>query len=338
VVDLPKGIHRVITRGREYYYWHPGRGTTHAGTRTRLPDDPTDPAFWVAVREAQGVTASVVMTFGAVVDLYEVSPQFKQLSDSTKEHYRRYLRIAKAGFSDTPAEAMKPSHIRGVVDGLSDTPGAANNFLGTMRALSAWGLVRDHFAMSLTHGIEPFFTGGGHKPWTDAQIKAAHDHLTGYLRRGVLLELYTGQRGSDAVRLGWTDIEDGGFRLRQRKTGREVWCPIVDELAAEMATWEKRPGPFLRQDSGKPFTGKLFAKHYRDVRSTIPALVGTSLHGLRATAVVRLRRQGLSTAQIQDVVGMSMSMIERYSRFADKKASGKAAIIRIAEHSRNDAL
>ena len=43
-------------------------------------------------------------------------------------------------------------------------------------------------------------------------VGAAHDHLTGMVRRGVLLMLYTGQRGSDAVRLG-------------------PWCPIMPELA-----------------------------------------------------------------------------------------------------------
>ena len=43
-------------------------------------------------------------------------------------------------------------------------------------------------------------------------VGAAHDHLTAMVRRGVLLMLCTGQRGSDAVRLG-------------------PWCPIMPELA-----------------------------------------------------------------------------------------------------------
>jgi len=146
------------------------------------------------------------------------------------------------------------------------------------------------------------------------------------------LGLYTGQRGSDIVRLGWTDIDEGGFRIKQQKTGREVWCPIDDELAAEMATWEKVPGPFVRQESGKPFTRKLFHKHFDAARAEIPALAGVTIHGLRATRVVLLRRAGLTTAQIQDVIGMSMAMIERYCRFADKKANGKAAVVKLKEH------
>jgi integrase len=337
VVELPSGVHRVVARGREYFYWHPGRGTKHAGKRIALPKDPTGPDFWVALREAQGVVADTV-TLGAVIDLYETSPQFLKLGDGTQSLYRRQLRILRAGFGTTAADQVRPIHIREVMDGLADTPGAANNFLGGMRALSSWALSRGKIDQSLTEGIEPFETDGGHKPWTDAQIKAAHDHLTGYVRRGIMLALYTGQRGSDVVRLGWPDIDDGGFRLKQQKTGREIWCPIDDELAIEMKAWKKRPGPFVHQDSGKPFTRKLFHKHFDTARENIPALADVTIHGLRATRVVHLRRAGLTTSQIQDMIGMSMAMIERYCRFADKKANGKAAAVKLKERRENAGL
>jgi hypothetical protein len=123
------------------------------------------------------------------------------------------------------------------------------------------------------------------------------------------------QRGSDAVRIGFTDIDDDGFNLRQEKTGREVWCPIVPELAAEIATWERRPGPFLLQASGKRYTRKLFWEHFDKARVNIPELADVTLHGPRATATIRLRRAGLSVPQIGDITGMSLKTIERYCRF-----------------------
>jgi integrase len=70
--------------------------------------------------------------------------------------------------------------------------------------------------------------------------------------------LYTGHRDSDIVWLDFADIDDGGFSVRQRKTGRDVWRPIVPELAAEIVTWEKKPGPFPLQTNGKPYSRKLF--------------------------------------------------------------------------------
>lgn len=328
MVELPNGVHRVVARGREYFYWHPGRGTKHPGARVRLPSDPQSPEFWTALRSAQGMSSEVA-TFGSVIDLYLTSPKFLGLAKASQRAYRGQLSIARAGFGNLSVEAMRPSLIRGVVDGLADKAPTANLFLGVMKALSAWAVARDHLPRSITEGIEAYETDDGHKPWTDAQIAAAREHLTGAVRRGIMLALYTGQRGSDIVRLGWTDIDDNGFRLRQRKTGREVWCPILPELAAEMETWEKAPGTFVKQPNGKPYDRDTFAHRFAVARDGIPDLKGATIHGLRSTAVIRLRRGGLATAQIQDIIGMSMRMIERYSRFADKKASGQAAIIKL---------
>jgi DNA-binding CsgD family transcriptional regulator len=45
--------------------------------------------------------------------------------------------------------------------------------------------------------------------------------------------------------------------------------------------------------------------------------------GLRATAVINLRRAGLSYAQIGDIVGMSAKMVERYCRNADMRLNNR---------------
>jgi hypothetical protein len=267
-------------------------------------------------------------TVGALIDAYLTCPVIlKKLTPDSLALYTRSLRIARDAWGALPSTGLRPVHVQGVMDGLSEIPAKADNFLACMRALSSWGRARGHLDQSFTDGVAPYCAEDGHKPWTPEQIRCAHEDLSGMVRRGVLLALYTGQRGSDIVRLGWTDVEDGGFALRQRKTKVDVpFCPIVPELAAEMATWERRPGPFLLQEHGKPYTRKRLSLHFAEARAAHPVLEGTTLHGLRATAVVRLRRLGLTTVQIQDIVGLSLAMVERYSRFADKKASGQAAL------------
>ena len=119
------------------------------------------------------------------------------------------------------------------------------------------------------------------------------------LRRAYVLGRYTGQRISDVVRLGFTDIDDGGFALRQKKTGVRPWCPIFPELEAEIATWEKRPGPFLLQDNGKPFTTNQLWKLFDKAREDHPELADAVWHGLRANAVIHLRQSGYSIAADQ---------------------------------------
>ncbi len=251
--------------------------------------------------------------------------------------YRSQLRTARVGFGDLLAEQMRPSLIREFIEGLAEKPGAANNFLSVMRSLSKWANARELLTRSLTEGVERYTPKGGHKPWTDAQLAIAEQKLTGMVRRGFILARYTGQRGSDIVRLGETFIDEGGFRLAQQKTGREIWCPIDDRLAVEMAAWERRPGPYLRHDRGV-YRRPILDKHFAEQRDRIPELKGATLHGLRSTRVIELRRAGLTTAQIQDQVGMSLGMIERYCRFADKKASGKASVVALKERRKNTTL
>lgn len=338
-VKLPRGVHRVVARGREYYYYQVGRGTNHQGERVPLPNDPHSPQFWNAIRQAQGIGGGVAVdTFGAVLDGYlEFIETAGTITAGTIDQYQRALRLARTAWGDLPAKGLRPVHVQAVMDNLAATPGKANNFLSAMRALSTWARVRDHIEHSLTEGVKPYAKDTGHKPWTQAQIDAAMTKLSGVIRRGVILYLYTGMRGSDAVRLGWTDVEEGGFALTTQKRKRDVWCPIVPELAAEMATWTKRPGPFLLQEGGRAdgqrYTRKLFSTHFAEARDKVPELAGVTLHGLRCTAVIRLRRAGLSTGQIGDIVGMSLPMIERYCRFADRKTSGQAALLTLTRTS-----
>lgn len=343
-VALPRNVHRVVSRGREYFYYQEGRGTDHAGERIRLPDDPQTPEFWNAVRQAQGLVGPVPTgTVGALIDAYQVAwPSLpRKLSQGTQEQYRRHLKIVRKAWGDLPAASLRPSHVLALVEKIgTDRPGTANNTLDALRAMCRWAMgPRELLDRDPTLGVPHFDKGEGHKPWTAAQLDIAERHFTGTLRRAYMLARYTGQRVSDVVRLGWTDVDEGGFNLPQKKTGVVPWCPIFPELDREMRAWEKRPGPFLLQDSGKnagkPVTTNQLWKLFDKARQAHPELDGAVWHGLRANAVIRLRQQGYTGQQIADMVGMSVPMIEHYSRYADRKASGQAVLRDLQEHKQD---
>ncbi len=132
------------------------------------------------------------------------------------------------------------------------------------------------------------------------------------------------------VRLGPEHIEENGFSIQTQKKKVWIYCPILPELAEEMMSWDMNCSPFIRQEggraNGRKYTRKHFSKHFAEQRELVPELAGTTLHGLRATAVIRLRVGGLEVGQISDIVGMSMATIIRYCRFLDKKASAKKGI------------
>jgi len=347
-VALPKGVHRVVSRGREYFYWQTGRNTASPGERVKLPSDPQSPEFWAVLAQLQGApTEPVIVTMNVVFDKYMQWLRTRtDVSGETKRKYERQIDVARRGLGHMRPETVRPSDIRRLLDQFADVPGTGNNLLGTLRALSSWGLERGHFDHSITEAVKPYKSDGGHRPWTSAQQAAAERHLTDMVRRAYFLARYTGQRGSDVVRLGPHMIDDGGFRIVQQKTQREVWCPIDPELAAEMATWgtelvtgrqkgwnawhvagQRYIGPYLHQHWGKVYGRKLLDSQFRQQSQGIPELAGATFHGLRGTRVVELRQRGATTTQIQDQVGMSLPMIERYCRFADKKANGKASVV-----------
>lgn len=332
-VTMPRGVHVVAAKGRLYYYFQPGRGTGHIGPRIRLPRDPSTPEFWAAIRAAQGQDKGKPTDRISGLLAAFVASASPRIGPSTRYQYERMCAIAAKLWGDLPPDGLTPDVMQEVVDQMADTPAKANLFLGTMKTASAWARKRKLITQSWTDGVERYKLDTGHKPWTPEQVRAI-DRFEGTVRRGIMLYLYTGQRGSDVVRLGWTDIDEGGFTIRQKKTKRAVWCPILPELAKEMATWEKRPGPFLQQDNGRPYDRRLFWLHFKQAAKDVPELAGVTLHGLRCTALINLRRQGLELGQIQDIVGMSLPMIQRYCRFADMKASGQAALISLTERRR----
>lgn len=329
-INLPRGVHRVRSRGKEYFYYQEGRGTAHAGPRLKLPDDPRSPEFWTVLRELQGAPQRTD-TIGALIDAYVASwpSARKQIQPATQAQYRRYLEAVREVWGSLPAEDLRPAHVEALIIKVGSTSrGRANNILYALRSMCSWargpvGLLTNN----PTHGVSTYKSEEGHKPWTPAQLAIAEEHFTGVLRRAYFLAHYTGQRASDVVKLGWTDVEDGMITLRQKKTGARPVCPIFPELAAEMATWEKRPGPFLLQETGrnagKPITTNQLWRVYDRAREKHPELENAVWHGLRANAVIRLRQGGIVATQISTTVGLSVEMVERYSRHQDRKAAAK---------------
>lgn len=344
-VTLPRHVHKITSRGREYFYYQEGRGTTRAGERIKLPNDPSTPEFWHAVRQAQGVMGPTATdTVGALIDAYMVAwPNLpRKLSKGTQDQYRRHLKIVRETWGDLKANDLRPRHVQALIDKIgAEKPGKANNVLDGLKAMIKWaGGPRELITHDPTQGVQRFAKGKGHEPWTPEQLQFADENFTGIMRRFYVLSRYTGQRISDIVRLNPNDIDEGGFSLPQKKTGVRPWCPIFPELEAEMETWERCPGPYLLQEQGKsegkPFSTNQLWKEFNKERSKHPVLKGAVLHGLRANAVIRLRQAGYTGPQISDMVGMSVEMVEHYSRYADRKAGGQAVLREYRERQQDE--
>jgi len=221
-----------------------------------------------------------------------------------------------------------------------------------MKQLEKWALARDLLPRPITTGVEIEHSDRGHIPWTDEQVALGETHAPAELARVITLAANTGQRGSDLVRMGPTNLETykgiQGINVVQQKTKKAIWVPITAELAAAMATWPRQLGPYLRRADGRTWTRKALSNAWREARDEIPALAplraenlgldqsqvplngeGLVMHGLRGTACVRLKRAGATELQIADMVGMSVEMVAKYCRFSVQRENAVAAVLHL---------
>lgn len=262
-------------------------------------------------------------------------------SDATKELWGRELRRAAHpnGLGAVSLQEIRPSLVQAYLDGIEGRPSKKLAAYAAIKVLEKWAVVRDVFPRQITIGIELARPKSGHVPWTDEQVALAERHLRPLLARAITLASNTGQRGSDLIRMGPTDLETyegiDGINVLQKKTGKRIWIPITAPLAVAMKTWERRPGPFLITRWGGPWARKALSHAWKIERNEDPNLKPLKaaklvLHGLRGTACVRLKRAGATAIQIADMVGMSVEMVERYCRFSDQRANASAAVYHLS--------
>lgn len=276
-------------------------------------------------------------TFAAVIRAYMHSPKFDALATSTRANYGLPLRLAERpdALGALPVHVIRPALVQAFLDGFADRPAAQRSAQTALKALEKWAVVRDLLPYPITTGTEAPGSSGGHLPWTDEQVGIAERHARPHIARIITLKSNTGQRGSDIVKMRWSDIEeyDGrlGINVTQVKTGLTIWVPFTQELATAVATWERRPTFICLKEDGQPWTRPQLSCQWGRERDTKAALAplkeaGCVLHGLRGTACVRLLRAGAHTRQIADMVGMSEQMVKRYVRFASQRVNALAAV------------
>lgn len=277
-----------------------------------------------AFRVANGSLTEVIRSF-------MLSDKFLKNKPGTIENNRHLLRLVLLhDLSAMRVNDIRPSHVQAFLDTMVDRPGARSNALVALKALEKWAIVRDKLPHHITTGTEAPRDDDGYTPWTEEHIRIAERGAPQHLARVVTLAGNTGQRGSDLVRMRWSDIQShsgrAGIAVKQLKTGLEVWVPFTKEFSQIIAGWDRRPGFILFKEDGRPWTREQLSCQWLRARQKLPGLEDTVIHGLRGSAVVRFRRAGLSALEIGSLVGMSPKMVSRYSRKSDQIENALAAI------------
>ncbi|MFC4168890.1 tyrosine-type recombinase/integrase [Teichococcus aestuarii] len=184
-----------------------------------------------------------------------------------------------------------------------------------------------------THGVKrQRHKAVGYATWSEDEIAAYEARWPSGSRERLAfaLLLYTGQRRSDVVRMGWPQVRNEAIDLKQVKTGTALAIPIHPDLATELTFTPRDQPTFLQRQNGAAFTANGFYMRFIGWCEKAGIPQGRSPHGLRKAAARRLAEAGCTAHQIAAITGhRSLSEVERYTKAADQVRLATAAMARI---------
>jgi hypothetical protein len=99
-----------------------------------------------------------------------------------------------------------------LMDGMAETPCAANIMLSVLRILLEWGVKRGYRDDNPAIGVKRLrVEDSGHKPWPDAGYDFVMANAPTYLQRMAYLGRATGQRVSDLCKMRAADLTQDGI-------------------------------------------------------------------------------------------------------------------------------
>jgi len=269
-------------------------------------------------------------TFGAILEEYKSSPEFKQLAPATKKNHLRAFDKMKA-FDGVLIGDIKRRQVARLRDAYADTPGIANQIVDAASRLMTFAVDMEYVDTNPIVRVKRF-KSTEYASWPPDAVDYALAKFPERLRRAVLLGLYTGQREGDVVAMTWADYDGSGVAVVQQKTGTKLWVPAHRELRAELDRWrlDAKAETILTDARGKPWRRDSFATVFYQERRQHAALDGLVYHGLRKTAAARLAEAGCSALEIGAITGhRTLGMLELYTRGADQRIRASAAIYKL---------
>jgi integrase len=291
-------------------------------TKIRLRQEPGTRAFldeyWAAVKGGvpantgrPKITAPDKGTLRWLCAQYYAAAEFRSLTDRTQYVRRRILDRLCAHDGDKPYALMEPRHVRRRRDERMDKPEAANALVKSLRQLFSFAVEYELAQRNPAKDV-PYLKSGseGFYSWTmdDVRQFETRHPLGSKARLALALLLYTGQRRSDAVRLGPQHVREGWLTLTQAKNRRRkpvtLSIPVLPELQAVIDATPAGNLAFLVTEFGKPFTANGFGNWFRK-RCDEAGLPKCSAHGLRKAGAAIAAENGATERQLMAIFGWS---------------------------------
>ena len=271
-------------------------------------------------------------TIDAVIVNFYRSTDFLKLKHTTQRVRKNVLEKFRVLHGKKRVALLTAAHLKAIIGDMANRPGAANNLLKVLRVLLRhaidMGLIHDNPARN----VRKFSVSSeGFHSWSEEVVATFETrHKPGSRAHLALsLLLYTGQRRSDVVRMGWQHITGDLLNVVQDKTGEVLKIPFHPKLATAIGNRPRTNMTFLLTELGAPFTAAGFGNWFRD-RSNEADLPHCSAHGLRKACAARLANAGCTSEQIKAITGhKTLSEVARYTKAADQERNAKQALVNL---------
>lgn len=313
----PRYVTRNVARGRVYYRFRKG------GVSCQLPGEPGEPEFERAYLRALDGSDPVptARNFRALVASYRRSPRFRGLASRTLLDYDKVLTWVEATLGPLPVDRMQRKDVIRARDTNADRTRAANYIVQVLRVLFEHAIDQGWRQENPAKGVRLLKSDRPpREAWPADKIEAFRAAADGRALLVFDLCLGTGQRIGDVLRMRWDDIAGGAIRVRQGKTGADLWIPLTPRLQAALAATRRAGLTICAQPNGRPTSYRGAADLVMAVRRQIGA-EAFDLHGLRYAAAEELAAAGCSDDEIAAITGhKSRAMVARYAGPARQKA------------------
>jgi integrase len=278
-------------------------------------------------------------TVAALIRAFTISPEWRDLAQSTRSKHAIYLKNFEQAHGLTKAASISRNDVIDLRNAIATTRGngAAMGFVRAVSVLFGWAVESrriEHNPASRLKALK-----GGHLPaWSDAEADRATCELPEHLRRAIVLARYTGQRRGDLCRLTWAAYDGKALRLVQEKTKAELVVPVHPALKSELDKWRSEMPPMPSRTILAKANGKPWSRPQRLTAQLAEALEkrgmrerdALNMHGLRKLAAAALAEAGCTMHEIASITGhKSLAMIELYTKSAEQKRLAETAMERL---------
>lgn len=329
-----KGIHKVRSKGKDYYYaWRGG---------PPLRGKPGTPDFVKSYNEAiEAHRTPDSNRFRSIVISYRASKDYTKLAQSTRGQWGNWLdRIADYFGELRTAQFDRAEKIRPIIirwrSRWAETPRTADYGMQVLSRVIAYGVGVGKIASNACEGIKHLYNNDRSEIiWTDSDVEHIKKTCSIEIADAIDLAGHTGLRLGDLVRVSWSHVTDDAIIITTGKSKhrREAIIPLYDALRVVLARIKKRSTTILTSSKKRPWTADGFGSSFNKAKIDA-GLSERDLHfnDLRGTAATKFYIAGFSFREIAETLAWDEESVKKIIwRYVGRNAALKARIKKMNE-------